>query len=475
MEELSLAHRRMAVFIDAENLLIASQSAGFHLPLSELMRAIRAMDGIISFARAYGDWSKPPCSYHLRDFRENVIELTQLSTSAIGKNTADIALAVDAMEMVLSAHSPEVFILAAADRDYVPLVQKAKRYGKVVVGIGVRGSVSRELAQVCDRFLMLDDLIPESAAEEEVAIVGEAPAPGHEPQPDVAPSDAAPSPAATASPAPGKLDLTGAFELLRRVVAGQKDEGLDPLGGRTLERMRQLVPDFRIADYGYDSFRDFALAAQQRGLVRVIPSLGGDLQLDLPAPRADTTPDLRFGTPEDACESYRLILAREKRVPIVPYRQRHELVAHLWEVLGAEPDGLTIAEMGDLLKHYAFQQGFDWPDRAYEKIVHTLNIAHCFEASDGYIGYFNDLFSTRLRPAVPLEEAIAAMHHTYIMGIRLSAPSLPLVPEGLALLLLGEQSPEALTVVKRLLERFGRPADTLGQRIQQAMARQTNP
>ena len=65
------------------------------------------------------------------------------------KNTADIQLALDALEMVFSRVSPETVVIASGDRDFVPLVQKLKRYGTHVIGMGVENAVSPVLAQAC--------------------------------------------------------------------------------------------------------------------------------------------------------------------------------------------------------------------------------------------------------------------------------------------------------------------------------------
>jgi hypothetical protein len=428
------------LFIDAENILVGALSAGFSRPIASLMERVREQ-GFLMSAEAYGDWTRYPCSQFLREFQLNTVEMTQLPTSAAGKNTADINLAVDAIEMALSPSAPDTVVLAAADRDFVPLVQKLRRYGKEVIGIGVRGSVSRELEQVCNAFLMLDDIIPEAA-------------------PEPAPSPAPEAPAVSEEvAAEEKLDVAGAFRLLARATDDVIRSGRDALGAHVMDRLRELHPDFSFRQHGFDSFREFALAAEAQKAVQVTLSVTGDLRLAPYVEEPDEVqPELRFDTAQEACESYRTILLTHKKVPIIRWADRKRLVAHLWEVLGAEPAGLTINEMGSELIWHARSQGLQWPDRAIQKLLHTLNIALCF-TDGGQARYIQELFHTRLHAATSLEEALAAMHEVYARGVRMAEPHVPLNDWGLAALFYDDEAEHHIAEVRSLIERItGRPA-----------------
>ena len=446
-------HPQVALFIDAENILIGALSGGFPRPIAALMDRVRE-HGFLMSAQAYGDWTRHPCQQFLREFQMNTVEMKQLPTSATGKNTADINLAVDAIEMALSPAAPDTIVLAAADRDFVPLVQKLRRYGKEVIGIGVRGRVSRELEQVCSTFVMLDDIIPEAAQESAAPT---------EPAHGAAEAEDAPeAPEAVAESAgalPGEqLDQAGAFRLLATVTEEIARVGRDALGTRVIDRLREVSPGFSLRQQGFRSFRAFVLAAEAHKAVRVTLSKTGDLRLSPYVEEPEEAgPELKYDTPAEACESYRTILLSGKKEPIIRWADRRRLVEHLWEVLGREPGGLTVGEMNSELIKFARQQSLGLPDRAIQKLLHTVNVAQCF-SDGGQARRFREPSQTRLRAATSLEEALDAVHEVYVRGIQAVKPQAPLLDRGLALLFFDDAADLHIPEVRALLERVtGRP------------------
>jgi hypothetical protein len=440
-------HPQVAVFIDAENILIGALSGGFPRPIAALMDRVREQ-GFLMSAQAYGDWTRQPCLQFLREFQMNTIEMKQLPTSASGKNTADINLAVDAIEMALSPAAPHTIVLAAADRDFVPLVQKLRRYGKEVIGIGVRGRVSRELEQVCSTFVMLDDIIPEAAPE---AVPPPRATRG-------APEDSPDAGRGAEGTSPGEpLDQAAAFRLLATVTEEIIRAGRDALATRVVDRLRKASPSFDLRKQGFGSFGDFALAAEAQKAVRVTRSKSGDLRLS-PYVEDPGEAELRFDTPAEACESYRSILLSGKKAPIIRWADRRRLLEHLWAALAPESEGLTLGEMSSLLTKFGRQQGLGLPDRAIQKLVNTLNVAECF-TDGGQARRFRDpsQSQTRLRAGTPLDEAEAAMHESYVRGIQAVRPQAPLDEHGLALLLFDEDTRRHLTEVRALLKRIAPP------------------
>jgi uncharacterized protein (TIGR00288 family) len=377
-------HPQVALFIDAENILIGALSGAFPHPMAAIVDLVRK-HGFLMSAQAYGDWTRRPCQQFLREFQMNTVEMKQLPTSAAGKNTADINLAVDAIEMALSPASPDTIVLAAADRDFVPLVQKLRRYGKEVIGIGVRGRVSRELEQVCSTFVMLDDLIPEAAQES----------------------------GPTAEPARGG--------------AGTED----------------------------------APEAEARPTTPTTPESGEGLQVSPYVEEPDeAAPELTYDTPAEASESYRTILLSGKKVSIIRWADRRRLVEHLWEALKQKPAGLTLSEMNSELIKFARREAPGLPDRAVQKLVHTLNVAQCF-TDGGQARRFRDpsQSQTHLHTAVSLADALIAMHEGYVRAIQAAEPQAPLNDRGLALLLFDDEADKRLREVRALLKRItGRPA-----------------
>lgn len=450
------AEPRVAVFIDAENILIAAQAAGMPNPVSEMMYYVRreaAPLGSVVFARAYGDWTQSPCRDHLRECQDRTIEMAMLSSDARGKNTADVQLAVDVMEMVLSSAPPTVIVLASGDRDFIPLVQKVRRYASEVWGIGVRGCVRRELEEACTRFVYLDQLLEPLATSSAPVAMG-----------PTAESKAAEPMTGRVGAAPverGLVSLAGAFQALRKAVADQIDSGVSALGSRTYELMRTALPGFTYGALGFESFRAFVEAAERAGAVSVIVSEFGVGDMRLVLPRRPS--ELSVSEPEQACETYRAILLNEKGVPLVKWGMRRAMVEHLWEVLGRIDEGLTIQMMNEELVHYAAEHEYRLPERAILKISHTLNIGRCFE-SEGRTDYFTDIFETRLRPAMGItaEGALKAMNRVYVNGLRWTHHDLRLDLRGLAMLLFDDEAEAHLQDARALIEAVDGPTSGRG-------------
>jgi uncharacterized protein (TIGR00288 family) len=152
------AERRIALFIDFENIAIGVRDAKYkkfeiHLLLERLLEK-----GKIVVKRAYCDWDKFPD--YTREFHEAAIELIDIpARSYSGKNSADIRLAVDAMDMSWAKEHIDIFVIASGDSDFSPLVSKLKENDKFVIGVGVKNSSSDLLIDNCDEFIFYEDLV----------------------------------------------------------------------------------------------------------------------------------------------------------------------------------------------------------------------------------------------------------------------------------------------------------------------------
>ncbi len=412
---------RVALMIDAENLMIEMQKAGLPFRLRAIIDRVRE-EGNLVLARAYADWTTGSMRGFVRDFQTLAIEMEQLCSGATQKNTADIQLAVDTMELTLQPLAPDIFVIVAGDRDFVPLVQKLKRYGKQVIGIGVKGSISRILAQICDAYIYYDDLVPAN---------------GHlAPCPTARPKAPAPVAAHTANPA-----HAAAFDLLVRAIQSLARRDREALGSTTHTMMRQLDPSFDLASTGFSAFKPFVQAAEKAGYVHVNIREGLDFTLEAlrePAetPATPAAPTYAFGTVAEAVESYRQILLERKRVPLLPWEQRRALVTRLWETLAEEPEtGVTLPQMQALLQGIAEQHGLHIPEAALQKILMTLVIAKCFgfKGTGDVVRYYNP--AAVVEPVVSCEDALEQMNRTYVTGIASECPEAPLLPEALAQLL----------------------------------------
>ena len=149
---------RIAVFVDHENLAIGARNmrkGKFHIDLV-LRRLLEK--GRIVFKRAYGDWGK--YREAVREFHKYGIELVDIPHSKVsGKNSADIHMVVDALDLCYQKAHIDVFALLSGDSDFSPLVAKLKENDKRVIGCGIKNSTSDLLIGSCDEFIYYDDLV----------------------------------------------------------------------------------------------------------------------------------------------------------------------------------------------------------------------------------------------------------------------------------------------------------------------------
>ncbi len=149
---------KLALFFDFENLALGVKEAryrSFNLK-SILQRLVEK--GKIVVKRAYADWES--YSKDKRDLHEGGVELIYVPRREYaGKNSADIRMVVDAMDLCFSKEFIDIFVLASGDSDFTPLVAKLRENDKTVIGLGVKNSTSKLLIENCDEFIFYDDLV----------------------------------------------------------------------------------------------------------------------------------------------------------------------------------------------------------------------------------------------------------------------------------------------------------------------------
>jgi uncharacterized protein (TIGR00288 family) len=147
----------LAVFIDLENLATGfrgQSKAEFDIDLV-LDRLVEK--GKLIVKKAYADWSR--FSKYKQRFHEAAIELIEVPKRGMtGKNSADIRMVVDAMDLSYSKEHIDTFVVASGDSDFSPLVSKLKENGKRAIGIGMKDSSSNLLIETCDEFIFYEDL-----------------------------------------------------------------------------------------------------------------------------------------------------------------------------------------------------------------------------------------------------------------------------------------------------------------------------
>lgn len=149
--------RNLAVFVDLENLAMGFQNQ--RKAKFEIQKVLERLveKGKLIVKKAYADWSRYQA--YTAPFHEAAIELIEIpKRSQTGKNSADIRLVVDAMDLAWSKSHVDTFVIVSGDSDFSPLVSKLKENGKHVIGLGMKGSTSDLLRDNCDEFIYYEDL-----------------------------------------------------------------------------------------------------------------------------------------------------------------------------------------------------------------------------------------------------------------------------------------------------------------------------
>ena len=230
----------IAVFVDFENLAIGVRKmkpGKFQIQLV-LKRLLEK--GRLVYKRAYCDWSNYQDA--LKEFHAQGIEMIDIPQSKVsGKNSADIRMVVDALDLCYSKQHIDVFALISGDSDFSPLVSKLKENNKRVIGCGAKSSTSDLLIANCDEFIYYDDLI--RAAKK-----------------------------AGAASKRGPTDKGKKQEAIERVleVLPSAEQDYDPLWGSTLKQaIRRVDPGFNEGYYGYRSFSDLLEQLKAKGLIEL--------------------------------------------------------------------------------------------------------------------------------------------------------------------------------------------------------------
>jgi uncharacterized protein (TIGR00288 family) len=148
----------IAVFVDFENLALGVRDMKWGAFRVDLILKRLLEKGRIVYKRAYCDWNQYQSDS--REFHSHAIEMVDIPRSKMsGKNSADIHMVVDALDLCLSKEHIDVFALLTGDSDFSPLVSKLKENNKRVIGCGVKQSTSNLLIGNCDEFIYYDDLV----------------------------------------------------------------------------------------------------------------------------------------------------------------------------------------------------------------------------------------------------------------------------------------------------------------------------
>ena len=155
---------RVAIYIDFDNVVISrasqvKETGGSATVAIDVLLDFATRYGRLTISRAYADWSVKKNADYKEQLVARAVELVQLFPASKTRNGADIRLAVDAIEDLYLHDDLTHVVIAAGDSDFVPLAQRARRLGRVVLGVGVAGSISKTLASACDVYVDYDELL----------------------------------------------------------------------------------------------------------------------------------------------------------------------------------------------------------------------------------------------------------------------------------------------------------------------------
>jgi len=153
--------RNMALFCDFENIALGVRDAKYSaFDIQKVLERL-LLKGNIVVKKAYCDWDrykdfKPP----MHEAAFELIEIPHVRQS--GKNSADIRMVVDALDLCYTKAHVDTFVIISGDSDFSPLVSKLRENAKAVIGVGVKSSTSDLLIANCDEFIFYDDLVREA-------------------------------------------------------------------------------------------------------------------------------------------------------------------------------------------------------------------------------------------------------------------------------------------------------------------------
>src|SRR6202171_360695 len=150
----------MAMFLDLENIALGAHDA--HFPAFDIRKVIERLllKGQIVVKKAYCDFER--YKTFKRGLHEAAFELIEIPhVRQSGKNSADIRMVVDALDLCYTKSHVDTFVIISGDSDFSPLVSKLRENAKKVIGVGVKNSTSDLLVANCDEFIFYDDLVRE--------------------------------------------------------------------------------------------------------------------------------------------------------------------------------------------------------------------------------------------------------------------------------------------------------------------------
>ena len=235
--------RRIALFCDLENIALGVRDSEIKkLDINLIMERL-IEKGKIIVKKAYADWER--YSEFKRPFHEAAIEMIDIPQKYYsGKNSADIKMAVDALELCYNKEHVDTFAILSGDSDFSPLVSKLRESNKQVIGVGVKNSSSNLLIDNCDEFLFYEDIWREQQK--------------------------APKLDGIAKKDGMSKKKSEAFNLMVDSIKALMRENKDVLWGSMIKQtMQRKRPSFNEGYHGYGSFSELLEDAERQNIIKL--------------------------------------------------------------------------------------------------------------------------------------------------------------------------------------------------------------
>ncbi len=260
--------RKMALYIDLENLVLGVREGGIKKFKIKLVLQRMLEKGNILSKRAFAAWRR--FEDYKRNFHEHAIEMLEIPGRSIGgKNSADIKMVVDVMDVCYKSPYIDTFVIASGDSDFSPLVSKLREYDKYVIGIGVKQSTSELLRDNCDEFIYYGDLVrDDDRSNKRAASIKTKHVPRRTPRSTgTGTADVAAVTDDDVSSAERRVE---GFKLLIDGIQALLRNGREVVWGSMVKQtVRRKNPSFDETYYGYKSFSEMLEDAQKHKILTI--------------------------------------------------------------------------------------------------------------------------------------------------------------------------------------------------------------
>jgi uncharacterized protein (TIGR00288 family) len=241
----------MALFCDFENVALGVQDAKYErFDIGKVLERL-LLKGSIVVKKAYCDWDRYKAfKAPMHEASFELIEIPHVRQS--GKNSADIRMVVDALDLCYTKQHVDTFVIVSGDSDFSPLVSKLRENAKTVIGVGVKNSSSDLLIANCDEFIYYDDLVRQ----------------------DEQTRRATRKRRETAPAGSGEDKKQEGFDLmLGTLEALMAERGAEEKiwGSMVKQALKRRNPGFNESYYGFRAFSDLLEEAEKKGLIKLAP------------------------------------------------------------------------------------------------------------------------------------------------------------------------------------------------------------